>query len=92
MWINRIQEQSIDYEVNEDLEWLMNLSDDVECVIQCLKDEISRYLQDKSEEWYFPNQWFIEQVQHIKDLYEVENHRIKDKIVWLQRRFNLWMK
>jgi len=58
----------------------MNLSDDVECVIQCLRDEIMSHLEDVSEE-NFPTMEFIEQLHKIKDEYEVENHRIKQKIV-----------
>jgi len=91
MGIQRIQIEAIDYEVNEDIGSLMKLSDEVECVIQCLKEEIMWYLEDISEE-NFPTMDFIEQLHNMKDAYEVENYRIKDKIVWLQRRFNLWMK
>jgi len=40
MGIQRIQIEAIDYEVNEDIGSLMKLSDEVECVIQCLKEEI----------------------------------------------------
>ena len=91
MWIKSIQQESLSYEINEDISSLMKLSDEVDCVIQCLKDEIMWHLEDVSEE-NFPTMDFIKQLHNIKDSYEVENYRIKDKIIWLQRRFNLWMK
>lgn len=85
MWIKNVQIEAIDYEIKENLEWLQTLSDEVECVIHCLRDEIMSHLEDVSEE-NFPTMEFIETLHQMKDAYEVENHKIKEKIVSLQNK------